>query len=136
MILFQGFDVPNMAEVEKNIYLFCNRHSYGIHRAEFNFVDQDYMLELNQNSLKHDTHTDIITFDYSEDKNITIQVFISKPALKQNALKYGVEERNELYRLIAHGLLHCMGFQDKRTEDKRQMTLEENFFLSCFTWNT
>lgn len=94
------------------------------------FCDDDYLLSINQQYLDHDTYTDIITFDNSEDEEvISGDIFISVDRIKENASLYKVEEAHEIHRVIIHGILHLCGYLDETKEEKDLMTQKENFYL-------
>jgi len=83
-------------------------------------------LKLNQEHLNHDYFTDIVTFDYCHNDVISGDLFISVDRTKENAKTFGKTESNELNRVIAHGLLHLLGFSDKTPEDIVEMrSMEE-----------
>ncbi|TYR34504.1 rRNA maturation RNase YbeY [Sphingobacterium phlebotomi] len=101
--------------------------------GELNFIlcSDAYLLEINKQYLDHDTYTDIVTFDSSEEDNVIAgDIFISVERTAENALKFGVSERDELHRVIIHGVLHLCGYLDKKKEDKELMTAKENEYLS------
>lgn len=105
--------------------------------GELNFIlcSDAYLLELNKKYLDHDTYTDIVTFDSSEkDGVIAGDIFISIDRTKENASKFDVSERDELHRVIIHGVLHLCGYLDKKKEDKALMTEKENEYLSRRTF--
>lgn len=108
--------------------------SEGFHRiSELNFIfcSDDYLLEINKKYLNHDTYTDIVTFDSSEDETtIAGDIFISVDRMKENARKFQVAEVDELHRVIIHGVLHLCGYHDKKKEDKILMTSKEDTYLS------
>lgn len=135
MIFFEGFSVPKALEIRNQLHQLAERHNFRIHRLLYTFIDKDAMLSLNQSSLDHDTHTDIITFDYSTSSALEVDIYLSLDAIENNAVVFGVSFEQELYRILAHGLLHCIGFNDKTERDKALMTAEEDRFLLCFTWN-
>ena len=94
------------------------------------FCHDDYLLEINQEFLNHDTLTDIITFDMSEDQeNLQGEIYISVDRVKDNAEKFKVSYEQELHRVIFHGALHLCGFKDKRSSDKERMQQEEDLCL-------
>ena len=93
------------------------------------FCDDDYLLTINKNYLNHDYYTDIISFDYSLNKTISGDLFISITRVKENAKKLNIEFINELYRVIVHGVLHLCGFNDKTDEEKQIMRLKEDEML-------
>jgi rRNA maturation RNase YbeY len=93
------------------------------------FVSDDYLLEMNNQYLEHDYFTDIITFDYSEEKVISGDLFISVDTVTSNSQEFNVPFIDELHRVIIHGVLHLIGFDDKTDEDKLMMTQMENSSL-------
>ena len=90
----------------------------------------DYLLEKNIKFLNHDTLTDVISFDYSTDKNISGDIFVSIDRIKENAKTYNVTFLKELDRVMVHGLLHLLGYNDKAEKDAKEMKKKENFYLS------
>lgn len=97
----------------------------------FIFCSDEYLLSINQEYLKHDTYTDIVTFDTSETEDtISGDVFISIERVKENASLFKVEERNEVRRIIVHGVLHLCGYSDKGKDAKHHMTSKENHYLA------
>ena len=96
----------------------------------FIFCDDKYLLEKNIKFLKHNTLTDVITFDYSEGKQINGDIFISLDRVKENSKIFKVTFLQELDRVIIHGLLHLLGYKDKTKNDSKIMRSKENFYLS------
>lgn len=92
----------------------------------FIFCDDDYILSVNQQYLKHDYYTDVITFDYCKENELSGDIFISLDTVKFNAEKFGVTYENEFYRVICHSILHLIGFKDKSEEDSKEMRQNEN----------
>ena len=90
----------------------------------------DYLLEKNIKFLNHHTLTDVISFDYSTDKNISGDIFISIDRIKENAKTYNVTFLKELDRVMVHGLLHLLGYNDKTKQQAKEMKKKENFYLS------
>lgn len=105
--------------------------AYKLKELNFIFCSDSYLLSINQKYLKHDTFTDIITFDNSEVKGeITGDIFISIDRIRENALKFEVNEAYELQRVMIHGTLHLLGYLDKKKEEKALMTEKEDYYLS------
>ena len=104
--------------------------SKRVGELSFIFCTDNYLLEKNIQFLKHDTHTDIITFDYCEGDIINGDVFISVERVAENANTFGVDFENELDRVIIHGVLHLAGYQDKSKEEANTMREKEEFYLS------
>ncbi len=103
-----------------------------ISQLDYIFCTDEYLLEKNQQYLKHDTYTDIITFDYSRGKAIAGDVFVSIDRLKENSDKYNVRFNDELLRVMAHGVLHMLGYNDKSDEDRVVMRQKENDKIKLF----
>ena len=95
----------------------------------FVFCSDDYLLDVNRKYLKHDFFTDIITFDYVENSQINGDIFISVDRVKDNSVQFNTSFSNELHRIIIHGVLHLLGYKDKKKEDKKLMTDKEDFYL-------
>ncbi|TKD65118.1 rRNA maturation RNase YbeY [Flavobacterium sp. ASW18X] len=96
------------------------------------FCDDSYLLKVNQEYLNHDYFTDIITFDYTVDTTLGADIFISIDRVKENAVEYGVSFDRELRRVMAHGVLHLMGYKDKTDSQVREMRVEENNAIELF----
>ena len=96
----------------------------------FVFCNDKYMLEKNIKFLNHDTLTDVITFDYCKGEIISGDIIISIDRVKENATIFNVSFSNELERVMAHGLLHLLGYKDKNKKDALIMRKKENFYIS------
>jgi rRNA maturation RNase YbeY len=94
------------------------------------FCDDEYLLKKNQEYLQHDTLTDIITFDYSEENTLSADIFISVERVKENALIFAVPFEKEIKRVIIHGVLHLIGYKDKSEDEAQEMRNKEDFYLS------
>ena len=117
--------------LEETIVFFANKSGFKIEKLEYNFVDLNAMRSLNVDFLGHDNHTDILTFDYSEEKNLIAEVYISLSMMRENAKKYKQSIDNECVRLISHGLFHCLGYKDKTPGEKAVMRkMEEEFIFA------
>ncbi|MBT6439645.1 MAG: rRNA maturation RNase YbeY [Flavobacteriales bacterium] len=96
----------------------------------FIFTSDEYLLEINKKYLGHDYYTDVITFDYSEMNAIGGDVFLSYDRMKNNCKTLKINEIDEVNRVLAHGVLHLCGYNDKTKQDKREMTSKEDYYLS------
>lgn len=105
---------------------------HTVDELEYNFVEADTLLNLNKEYLNHDTYTDIITFDYTQNKSIKAEVYISYEALKNNAIIHGQTIESELLRLLSHALLHCIGYNDKTIDEKDIMREKEEDCINLF----
>ena len=96
------------------------------------FCDDDYLLEINQQYLDHDTLTDIISFDYSVGNELHGDIFISIDRVRENAVDFNVSFEDELNRVLVHGVLHYCGFIDKTEEDEKAMRIKEDEKIKMF----
>ena len=94
------------------------------------FCSDNYILDVNIKYLQHDYYTDIITFDYCEGNRLSGDLFISIDSVRENASFYRVGFAEELNRVIVHGLLHLIGYDDHTEEDIAVMRAKENYYLS------
>ena len=94
------------------------------------FCSDNYILDVNQQYLNHDYFTDIITFDYCEGDKLSGDLFISVDSVAENALEYGTDFSDELNRVIVHGVLHLIGYDDHDEDDIAQMRSKEDYYLS------
>lgn len=100
----------------------------------FIFCSDNYLHELNIQYLQHDTLTDVITFPYSDDP-IEGDIYISIDRISENAQQFGAEFQEELSRIMIHGTLHLIGYDDKTPEEKEKMTEMENKYLTLLQVN-
>lgn len=110
----------------------ANEEGFLIDTLVFLFVDDKEILEMNKKFLKHDYYTDVITFGDLEDKKISGDIAISIERVLDNSKTYGVEFEDELKRVMVHGLLHIMGYNDKASDDKSVMSQKENKAMKMF----
>ena len=129
MITFNSettFNLQNEAKTTTWIERVVVSEGFAIGEIYYIFCDDAYLNHINKEFLKHDSFTDIISFDYSLGKQISGDIYISIERVLDNAEKYNVTFENELRRVMIHGVLHYMGYKDKTTEEKKVMRLKEN----------
>ncbi|HEU4718673.1 MAG TPA: rRNA maturation RNase YbeY [Bacteroidia bacterium] len=114
----------------------AQNHRYDILSLNYVFVTDRKLLRINTEYLGHDTLTDIITFDLrvGREKKISAEIYISVARVRENAKKYGCTFRDELHRVMAHGLLHLVGFRDKTSAEKERMRRQEEKALALRTF--
>mgnify|MGYP001955288638 FL=1 len=95
-------------------------------------MSDEGLLQVNKKYLNHGDYTDVITFDYSTQNTIHCDIAVSTDRVSENAHNEGVSMENELARVMIHGVLHCVGFNDKTEDDKRIMRSKENELLKLF----
>ena len=94
------------------------------------FCSDPYILDVNIKYLGHDYFTDIITFDYCEGNLLSGDLFVSIDTVRENALYYGTDFENELNRVMVHGILHLIGYDDHTENDQKVMRQKENYYLN------
>lgn len=130
--------VVKKQSVKQWIESLAQEHQVTLSQLSYTFVSDDEILRINQDYLKHDYYTDVITFDYSESEGIKGEVYISLDTVRSNAQLLNQDFDKELYRVVAHALLHLIGFNDKTEVEKEQMRSEEDkclILLSNFLKN-
>lgn len=109
------------------------KEKFVIKDLNYVFLDDEGLLKINIEYLNHDTYTDIITFDNSEEKGkIESDIFISLERVEANTKKFNTTFENELHRVLAHGLLHLCGYKDKKKPDIEIMRMKEEQCLTLF----
>ena len=130
-----SYQIPRVAldsrkALKEFISLLCKKENRAIDEINIVFCSDDYLLQINQQFLNHDTYTDIISFDYTETKGpLNGEIYISVDRVKDNALQLGSSFKQEIHRVIFHGILHLCGYKDKLKADKLLMREKEDFYL-------
>ena len=120
---------PEVQNWLEQIILFENKKVGDIN---YIFCDDEYLLKVNQDYLKHDYYTDIITFDYVKGKTISADIFVSLPRILENTQLLSKDFHSEFNRVLAHGILHLCGYKDKTPEEILLMRAKEDFYLNIF----
>ena len=128
------FTLKNRRVIKQWLDQVAKSEKKSIKGVNYIFCDDDYLLEKNIKYLKHNTLTDIISFDYSQGDALLGDVFISTERVMENAVTLGVERTEELHRVMVHGLLHYCGFKDKTLKEKELMRMKEDYYLSLRTF--
>ena len=139
------FSLRNRANIRKWLTIVGKKENHKIDSLNYIFCSDKFLLKLNQQFLKHDTYTDVITFDHAEikrqkskDKNqkrsnsISGEIFISIDRVKDNAKTLGFPFKNELHRVMVHGLLHLIGYSDKTAAKQKLMRAKEDVYLKVY----
>lgn len=125
---FEAFDFY-IEYLEKGVKYLINKEIKKIGDLSVIFCSDKYLLDINKKYLQHNYYTDIVTFDYVADNIISGDLFISVDRIKDNAAKYSTTMIKELYRVVFHGVLHLVGYNDKTAEEQRIMRMKENYYL-------
>jgi len=127
------FKLPNPRKTVSWIKTVIKKEKSTLGSITYIFCSDEYLRELNIQYLKHKTYTDIITFNYGSKKVIEGEIYISVDRIKENAEKFGIEFNTELRRVIIHGVLHLIGYNDKSKTEKALMRKKEDTCLSLWS---
>lgn len=126
------FRLENEAQYRKWLGECASFYNKHVSKLSYVFCSDDYLLEINKSFLNHDYFTDIITFDDCKGNRIYGDIIISVDRVKENADLFEVDFRTELKRVMAHGLLHLLGYKDASDDEKRTMRRKEVEFIKLF----
>ncbi|UEG53421.1 rRNA maturation RNase YbeY [Mucilaginibacter daejeonensis] len=130
-----GFKLKDKLPLKRWIKETIIAEGHKLQELNFIFCSDAYLLQINQQYLDHDTYTDIVTFDSSEEEGLIAgDIFISVDRTQENAQKFNVSPEHELHRVIIHGVLHLLGYKDKKPADKQLMTAKEDQYLTVKTF--
>lgn len=127
-------DLPPLdnEKITKWLEAVADSHGFSLGRVTYCFCSDDYILVANREFVGHDYYTDIITFDYTASGCINGDVLISVDTVASNAEKFGVPFIEELLRVMAHGVLHLCGIDDKGPGEREIMEENENKALKLY----
>ena len=120
------FPSINTGLLENWIKRIIKEHDFNLGSVTIIFCSDQYILKTNKEFLNHDYYTDIITFDYCENRNISGDLLISLETVRSNSEKFNTDFSDELNRVIIHGILHLIGFDDSTPELKANIRKEED----------
>jgi probable rRNA maturation factor len=123
------FNLKRKSELKAWIKSVIEKEKHVLGNLNYVFTSDESLLKINIDYLKHNTYTDIITFNYNEGKKVNGDIFISVNRVKENANKFEVSFEEELHRVIIHGVLHLCGYKDKTKTDSDLMRKKENASL-------
>lgn len=130
--LSSSFSLKDRTALKSFILKAFSKYNKKLDNLNFIFCTDDYLLSINQQFLQHDYYTDIITFDLSEKKEIIGEIYISIDRVRDNALKENNSFKEELHRVIFHGVLHLCGFKDKSKSEITEMRKHEQILLNLY----
>lgn len=119
------FNLHSRTKLKEWINKTAEQREKKIGNISYIFCSDDELLQINNQYLKHDYYTDVITFDYSEEAVLNGDIFISIDRVRDNAEQIGVSFEEELYRVMIHGVLHLSGVNDKTEQQAKQMRKAE-----------
>lgn len=129
---FEDVKDPGYAlkSIDEWVSYIITTNSANVGELSYIFCSDDYLLDINKKYLQHDYYTDIITFDYTSNKLISGDLFISIDTIQSNSEKFNTSFKSEYFRVIIHGILHLLGYKDKSEEEQKIMRLKEDEALS------
>jgi rRNA maturation RNase YbeY len=120
-------------KIHKLMNLLKSELKFELKNLQINFVSEKTIIDINKTHLNHKYATDIITFNYSSDNNLLEgEIFICIKVALENAISFNVNLDTEILRLVIHGLLHMIGFDDKKVKDRRIMKKKEDELVKLF----
>jgi len=126
-----GFTVPHPIRLRRWLRAVAQQEGRSVNELRYIFCSDEYLHRMNVEYLNHDTLTDIITFDTSEEEGrLAGEIYISLERVTENAQTFSVPVEQELARVMVHGVLHLCGHLDERSSEIQKMRFLENFYLS------
>lgn len=127
------FTFKGKLALKKWLKLVAESEGYKLKTLNYLFCSDEYLHKINVEYLDHDTYTDIITFDNSEDEgNIEGDIFVSIERVRENAIELNSGFESEFKRVLVHGVLHLCGYDDHSDEDEAEMRRLENHYIDLF----
>ena len=124
-----AFVLANEGALQKWLRAVAGAEKKELFQVEYNFVDEKKITKLNQTHLGHNYPTDVLTFDYSSGNQIHAEVFVCEQVVKSNAAELNEPFLKELHRVVLHGLLHLLGYNDKTPEERKNIRSLEDKYL-------
>jgi len=126
-----NYRIRNIRKIRTWIIAAIKHEGGELENINFILTSDAFLHQINVEYLAHDTYTDIITFEYNEPGNpILSDIYISVDRCRENAKSYKVSLKEEIHRILIHGVLHLLGYKDKSKTEKQLMTSKEDYYLS------
>ena len=126
------FELSNKEQVSDWVLRVINSKGYKLGNLVYAFFNDEDLKDLNIKFLKHDHYTDVISFDETADQVVSGNIAISVDRVKENSTQIGVDFEEEMHRVMIHGVLHFIGFNDKTSSEKKEIREQEALALSMF----
>ena len=126
------FILDNKKQISDWLLSLAKSEGFTIINLHYNFVSAEKIQSINNQFLNHDYPTDVIAFDYCEDKELSGEVFVCQKIVEQNAVYYAQTPENETLRVLCHALFHLCGYKDKNSKDLTVMRSAEDKAIGAF----
>ena len=127
-----GFVLDNKKQISDWLLSLANNEGFSVKNLHYNFVSVEKIHSINKQFLNHDYPTDVIAFDYCEDKELSGEVFVCQKIVERNAVYYSQTPENETLRVLCHALFHLCGYKDKNNKDLAVMRSAEDKAIAAF----
>jgi rRNA maturation RNase YbeY len=129
----RSYSLPERRRLKEFIAGIFKKEKVALNQVDYIFCSDEYILGINRQFLKHDYYTDIITFNLApKGQPVSAEIYISVDRIKENARGLKVTGKDEVLRVMFHGVLHLCGYKDKNKEQIREMRAKEDFYLKRF----
>jgi rRNA maturation RNase YbeY len=125
----KGIVLHNRSQLKAFIESIFKVEKTKLESINYIFCSDERLWEINKRFLKHHFYTDIISFDLSENSGICAEIYISADRVKENSKVFNTSFKYELHRVIFHGVLHLCGYNDKTSDDKKEIRMKEDHYL-------
>ena len=126
------FTLHNKKQISDWLLSLANNEGFSVKNLHYCFVSADKIQSINNQFLNHNYPTDVITFDYCEEKELSGEVFVCQQIVDQNAVSYSQTLENETLRVLCHALFHLCGLKDKNSKDLAVMRSAEDKAIAAF----
>ena len=126
------FILDNKKQISDWLLSLADNEGFSIKNLHYSFVSVEKIQSINNQFLNHDYPTDVIAFDYCEDKDLSGEVFVCQKIVEQNAVYYSQAVEDETLRVLCHALFHLCGYKDKSSKDLAVMRSAEDKAISAF----
>ena len=126
------FILDNKKQISDWLLSLAKSEGFAIINLHYNFVSAEKIQSINNQFLNHDYPTDVIAFDYCEDKELSGEVFVCQKIVEQNAVYYSQTPENETLRVLCHALFHLCGYKDNSSKDLAIMRSAEDKAIAAF----
>ena len=127
-----GFRLKDWKNIKKIIEEVISKEKKVSGDLNFIFTNDKHLVDINRKFLNRNYFTDVISFDYSSGKIISGEVYISTETVKNNSINYKVSYREEIFRVLIHGVLHLCGYDDKSETEVRRMRRMEDYWIKIW----